>query len=75
MSFTPHSQEELQLLDIQAGKSYLIQYANKDYFNGEDTIEEGKATPFISEGNIYFNVIDPYGMDKLIMQAKVLKSL
>ena len=72
MAFTPHTQKELKQLNIQADSTYLIQYANKDYFNGEETIEIGKATATITEGNIYFVVVDPYGMDKLVMQARLI---
>jgi hypothetical protein len=72
MAFTPHTQEELKQLNIQADSTYLIQYANKDYFNGEETIEIGKATATITDGNIYFVVVDPYGMDKLVMQARLI---
>ena len=72
MAFTPHTQKELKQLNIQADSTYLIQYANKDYFNGEETIEIGKATATITDGNIYFVVVDPYGMDKLVMQARLI---
>ena len=72
MAFTPHTQKELKQLNIQADSTYLIQYANKDYFNGEETIEIGKATATITDGNIYFTVVDPYGMDKLVMKARLI---
>jgi len=75
MSFIPHTQEELKNFNIVPGKSYFIEYQNKDYYNGEETIEKGKGTAFISEGNIYFNVLDPYGMDKLIMKVRYLGEL
>lgn len=72
MTFTPHTQEELKSLDIIAGKPYSIEYANKDYYNGEETIEKGVGVAFINNENIYFNVTDPYGMDKLIMKVRIL---
>jgi len=72
MQFIPHTQEELQKLGIQVGKSYLIEYQNKDYYNGEETIEKGKGVAFLNGENIFFNVIDPYGMDKLVMKVRVL---
>ncbi len=72
MAFVPHTQEELKHLNIQADCTYLIEYVNKDYFNGEETIEKGKGIALIIEENIYFNVVDPYGMDKLVMQVWVL---
>lgn len=72
MSFVPHTQQQLQALKIQAGSAYYVEYINKDYFNGEETIEKGKGSAVITDGNIYFNVVDPYGMDKLVMQVRVL---
>ena len=72
MAFTPFTQEELKNLNIVAGESYHIEYQNKDYYNGEETIEKGSGVAMINSGNIYFNVIDPYGMDKLIMKARIL---
>ncbi|SMP87854.1 hypothetical protein SAMN06313486_1107 [Epsilonproteobacteria bacterium SCGC AD-308-P11] len=74
MAFIPHTQEELKNLNIVVGESYLLEYRNKDYYNGEETIEKGKGIAINSNGNIYFNVVDPYGMDKLIMQARVLNN-
>ena len=72
MAFLAHTQEELKHFNVLAGKSYSLQYANKDYYNGEETIEKGKGVAFVSDGNIYFTVTDPYGMDKLIMKARIL---
>ena len=74
MAFIPHTQEELKNLNIITGESYTIQYANKDYYNGEETIEKGSGTAILSDGKIYFNVVDPYGMDKLIMKARILNN-
>ena len=73
MVFIPHTQDELKNLNITAGKSYAIEYANKDYYNGEETIEKGIGTAFFIGENIYFIVTDPYGMDKLIMKVRILK--
>jgi hypothetical protein len=73
MAFIPHTQEKLQHLRIKQGDSCKIEYLNKDYFNGAENIEQGNATAVVSKGNIYFNVVDPYGMDKLVMKARVLK--
>ena len=72
MAFAAHTQEELKTLNITAGNSYLIEYQNKDYYNGDETIEKGTGTAFINDGNIYFNVVDPYGMDKLIMKVRYI---
>jgi len=73
MTFTPHTQDELKQLNIIIGHSYDLEYANKDYFNGEDTVEKAKGTSFESDGNIYFTVLDPYGMDKMVMQVRILE--
>ena len=70
--FKASTQEELKSLQIQIGQQYKIRYINKDYYNGEETIELGVGTAINSGGQIYFNVLDPYGMDKLIMQVQVL---
>ena len=72
MAFIAQTQEELKTLNIIAGESYSIEYQNKDYYNGEETIEKGNGIAILANGNIYFNVTDPYGMDKLIMKARVL---
>jgi len=74
MAFVAHTQEELKRLNVVAGKSYSLQYANKDYYNGEETIEKGKGVALLSDGNIYFTVTDPYGMDKMIMKVRILAS-
>lgn len=34
MNFISNTQEELKLLNIIDGNEYLIEYKNKDYFNG-----------------------------------------
>ena len=70
--FKPHSQEQLKALRVTAGERYTIEYRNKDYFNGEETVERGKGTAVVTEQGIFFNVEDPYGMEKLIMQARVI---
>lgn len=72
MSFTPHTQEELKSFNILAAEPYSIEYANKDYYNGEETIEKGVGVALLINGDIYFNVTDPYGMDKLIMKVRIL---
>jgi len=72
MSFIPHTQDELKQLNIQPGKTYTIEYINKDYYNGEETIEKGRATPVFNDNNIYFNVTNPYGMDKMVMKVRVV---
>ena len=40
MNFIPYTQEELQELGIKENNTYTILYQNKDYFNGETTMEK-----------------------------------
>lgn len=72
MSFQPNTQDELKALEIVDGKEYLIEYLNKDYFNGEETLEKARAKAIINEGKIIFIVPDPYGMDRFIDKVKVI---
>jgi len=73
MSFKPDTQDQLKTSNIVIGESYLIEYPNKDYYNGEETIEKGKGVAFMNDCNIYFNVVDPYGMDKMVMKVRLIK--
>ncbi|AXH14737.1 hypothetical protein [Malaciobacter mytili] len=73
MQFIPHTQEELKSMDINEEKIYTIQYLERDYFNGENRIELGKAKAIIGENEIVFVVTDSYGMDKFIKEARVIK--
>jgi len=73
MSFKPDTQDQLKTSNIVIGESYLIEYLNKDYYNGEETIEKGTGVAFMNDGNIYFNVVDPYGMDKMVMKVRLVK--
>lgn len=73
MNLTSNTQEELQLLNIIDGNEYLIEYKNKDYFNGEETIEKTKAKALINNNQILFIVSDPYGMDRFISDVKILQ--
>ncbi|MGJ0457123.1 hypothetical protein NG782_10535 [Aliarcobacter cryaerophilus] len=72
MNFISNTQEELKLLNIIDGNEYLIEYKNKDYFNGEETIEKTKAKALINDNQILFIVPDPYGMDRFISNVKIL---
>lgn len=72
MAFIPHTQEQLKTMKLSSDKTYTIEYCNKDYYNGEETIEKGSATAIFSGDNIYFSVVDPYGMEKMVMQVRVL---
>lgn len=74
MGFTAHTKEELEQLNLDSEKTYTIQYMNRDYFNGEESVEIATNAKVIVEGNEYIFVItDPYGMDKYIKEARVIK--
>ncbi len=72
MSFIANTQEELKRLNILEGLEYLVEYLNKDYFNGEETVEQAKAKAIVNEGIISFIVPDPMGMEKFIKDVKIL---
>jgi hypothetical protein len=71
--FIPHTQEELEEFGIKENQTYKIEYFNKDYFNGEATLEIATATAIINNGKITFLVPDPYGMDKFIDNVRIIK--
>lgn len=72
MNFKVNTQEELKQLNIQDGNEYLVEYKNKDYFNGEETIERARAKAIINDEVISFIVPDPMGMEKFISEVKIL---
>lgn len=72
MNFIPLTYEELKALNIKDGEKYTIEYINKDYFNGENTLECSEATAVVNEDTISFLVTDPYGMDRFITNVKVV---
>ena len=72
MNFKANTQEELKKLNIQDGSEYLVQYKNKDYFNGEETIEKAKAKAILNDGVISFIIPDPMGMERFISEVRVL---
>ena len=72
MNFKANSQEELKKLNIQDGSEYLVEYKNKDYFNGEETIEKAKAKAIVNDGVISFIIPDPMGMERFISEVRVL---
>lgn len=72
MNFVCNTQKELKQLNIVDGNEYLIEYKNKDYFNGEETIEKTKAKALINDNQILFIVPDPYGMDRFISEVKIV---
>ena len=72
MTFKANSQEELKKLNIQDGSEYLVEYKNKDYFNGEETIEKAKGKAILNDGVISFIIPDPMGMERFISEVRVL---
>lgn len=72
MNFKANTQEELKKLNIQDGSEYLVEYKNKDYFNGEETIEKAKAKAILNDGVISFIIPDPMGMERFISEVRVL---
>ena len=72
MKFKANTQEELKKLNIQEGSEYLVEYKNKDYFNGEETIEKAKAKAILNDGVISFIIPDPMGMERFISEVRVL---
>ncbi len=73
MNFIPNTQEELKQLNIQEDKEYQVEYKNKDYFNGEETIEIELAKAIINDGVISFIIKDPMGMERYIDQVRIIK--
>ncbi|MEA3553505.1 MAG: hypothetical protein U9R39_03760 [Campylobacterota bacterium] len=72
MNFKPHTKDELKKLNLVEDKIYTIEYLNKDYFNGEDTLEITKAKMFFNDDKFIFIVPDPYGMDRFITNVRVI---
>ncbi len=72
MIFIATTQEELKQLNIQENQEFLVEYKNKDYFNGEETIEKATAKAIINDGLISFIIKDPVGMEKFISEVKIL---
>lgn len=72
MNFKANTQEELKNLNIKEDQEYLVEYKNKDYFNGEETIERASAKAIINDGLISFIVPDPMGMERFISEVKVI---
>jgi hypothetical protein len=72
MNFKPHTQDELKILNLKENQSYTIEYLNKDYFNGEETLETAKAKLILNDNKFIFIVPDPYGMDRFINDVRVI---
>lgn len=72
MNFKAHTKEELQELDLLENQMYTIKYLNKDYYNGEETVEIAKAKLILNENEYVFVVSDPYGMDRFINNVRVI---
>jgi len=71
MHFVPHTQPQLRALRVAEGERYRVEYVNKDYFNGEETLEQGVATAVAAPEGFFFNLVDPHGMEKLVMQVRI----
>ena len=72
MIFIATTQEELKQLNIQENQEFLVEYKNKDYFNGEETIEKAMAKAIINDGLVSFIIKDPMGMERFISEVKIL---
>ncbi|MBT3279947.1 MAG: hypothetical protein HOF69_05775 [Campylobacteraceae bacterium] len=74
MKFIPSTQSELKSLNIQNDELYQIEYLNKDYFNGDESIEKTQAKAIISNDVVSFIISDDYGMDKFVSNFRVIRS-
>jgi hypothetical protein len=74
MKFIPSTQSELKSLNIQNDELYQIEYLNKDYFNGDESIEKTRAKAIINDGIVSFIITDDYGMDKFVSNFRVIRS-
>lgn len=72
IQFISNTQEELRKLNIQESQTYMIEYLDRDYFNGDETLVKTKAKAVINDGSIYFVITDDYGMDKFIKNFRVI---
>ena len=59
-------------LNIKEGSEYLVEYKNKDYFNGEETIEKATAKAIINDEVISFIIPDPMGMERFVSEVRVI---
>lgn len=73
MIFKFHTFDEICALGVKDGNNCLIEYQNKDYFNGEETIERATAKAIQQDNKFVFLAPDPYGMDRFIEKVKILK--
>lgn len=74
MNFISHTQAELKSFNIRNNNTYLIEYLDRDYFNGDEHIVKSKAKVIFTDDGFTFIVTDPYGMEKYIKQVKIIKS-
>lgn len=75
MNFVPHTQDELKKMKLVENCVCTVKYINRDYFNGDERLEIGKARVLINENNYVFVVSDAYGMDKFIDDVVILGQL
>mgnify|MGYP006440748053 CR=1 FL=1 len=72
MNFTPNTQDQLKQLNIIENQIYTIEYLDKDYFNGDETLVKTTAKAIINDNTYSFIIVDDYGMDKFIQNARVI---
>jgi hypothetical protein len=60
-------------MQILNDEIYIIKFKNKDYFNGDETIETKEAKAIVDGDKISFVIIDDYGMEKFIHNFEVIK--
>jgi len=66
------TQDEMIEMNLHENDTCIIEYKNKDYFNGEETLERTKAKVIFQKDKFVFLVSDPYGMDKFINCVKII---
>lgn len=74
MNFRLKHTRRIKSLNMKEDQEYLVEYKNKDYFNGEETIEKARAKAIINDGVISFIIPDPMGMERFISEVRVLDS-
>ena len=72
MDFSPLNQSKLQELGLIEGQECRVKYKNKDYFNGETTLEISNAKVVFNGDQIVFTITDPYGMERFISEVEIL---
>ena len=71
MNFLATPKDELKSKVID-GEFYDIEYLDKDYFNGDEIIEKANAKAVVNGDDVMFIVMDTYGMEKFISNARLV---